>query len=374
MPTEVLIAGRNAIEHWGYAHIFKPLAFRQDPERVHDAVIGLGARLGRSAAGRAVTAACFNYANPLLGQRLLGIDFPNPVGLAAGFDKNAILPDVLPAVGFGFMEMGTITARPYAGNTGKRLARLPERRSLVVNYGLANQGVEMIAARLEGRRFAIPLGTSIGPTNDTETARRAAAIEDYLVSYRRLAGIGDYTTLNLSCPNTTANQPFLEPTALEELLSEIEREPTKKPIFLKLSPDLSEERLEKLLAVAGAHRVSGIICTNLTKDRSAATLRSLDIPIKGGLSGGAVQALADHMVAKVRRLAGDRFVIIGCGGIFNADDAYRRIRLGANLLQMVTGMIYEGPEVVSMINQGLVRRMRQDGFTSLAQAVGTDAL
>ncbi|MBU6389149.1 quinone-dependent dihydroorotate dehydrogenase, partial [Patescibacteria group bacterium] len=246
---------RNSIEHAAYTRLLKPYFFRRDPELVHNRMLQLGERLGKGVVGRAVTAGMFRYSHPSLEQTVRGIRFANPIGLAAGFDKNARLLDILPMVGFGFVEVGSITARPYAGNPAPRLYRLPVSRSLVVNYGLMNDGSEMIARRLAGRQYSVPVGISLAPTNDDGTAEFRAAIDDYLVSYQRFAKIGDYTTLNLSCPNTCHDQPFTAADRLDELLTELDKIDCSKPIFLKISPDLPMERVRQLIKTARNRKV-----------------------------------------------------------------------------------------------------------------------
>ncbi|MEI6477609.1 MAG: quinone-dependent dihydroorotate dehydrogenase [bacterium] len=363
---------RNGVIHAAYGGVLKPIFFKQDPEAVHNQVGLAGARLGNMRITRALTSLLFNYTNPVLRQRIHGIDFNNPIGLAAGFDKNARLTSILPHVGFGWMEVGSITARPCKGNPGKRLHRLPESKSLLVNYGLMNDGSDRIYERLHGRHFSLPVGTSLAPTNDESTMDYRDAIKDYVYSCTKLAEVGSYTTLNLSCPNTCNDQPFTDPRKLDELLSAIEKVKTRKPIFLKLSPDLSMDKLDSLLTVAKKHGVAGVICANLTKNHSHPLVKEQNLPEKGGFSGKVVKQQSDEMIAHVFRRWGTTFTIVGCGGVFTAQDAYRKIRLGASLIQLITGMIYEGPQVISSINQGLAELLKTDRFSSISEAVGKD--
>ncbi len=372
MATELFIQKRNQLERFVYTHVAKPFFFKRDPELVHDQIGSMGAALGKNVIGRNVTRAFFGYTHPMLVQKITGIDFANPVGLAAGFDKNARLIGILPEVGFGWMEIGSVTARPCAGNPKPRLFRLPESGALVVNYGLMNDGCDAISSRIAEDEFMLPVGTSLAPTNDAKTMDYKEAIADYLYSYEKFAYIGAYTTLNLSCPNTCNDQPFTDPTKLKELLDAVAKVPTNKPLFLKLSPDLPFAKLDQLLAVAKAGGVTGVICSNLTKNRNNSAIKEKVLPEKGGISGHVVSELSDKMIAHVARQWGKSFTIVGCGGVFTAEDAYRKIRLGASLIQMVTGMIYEGPQVVSSINCGLVTLLHRDGFSSIQDAVGVD--
>ncbi|HTM68081.1 MAG TPA: quinone-dependent dihydroorotate dehydrogenase [Candidatus Binatia bacterium] len=356
-----------------YKGMAKPLFFRRDPEDVHDAVTRVGEFLGRHGSTRFMTSAAFSYRDPVLEQRILGIDFPNPIGLAAGFDKDARLTDIMPSVGFGFMEVGSITGERCEGNRKPRLWRMPKSQALVINYGLKNDGCEAIASRLAGRSFGVPLGTSVAKTNCEATVDPEKGIEDYAKAYRALAEIGDYTTVNISCPNAFGGQPFTDPALLDRLLERLSAIPTRKPVFIKLSPDLQVSHLDEIIAVAERRNVGGYVCANLTKDRAAADLADGEnVPRVGGFSGKAVASLADGQLAYLYRATRGRVPIVGCGGVFTAEDAYRKIGLGASLVQMVTGMIYEGPQVVGDINRGLARLLGRDGFASVAEARGKD--
>ena len=380
--NETLTRYRNKIAGRIYKHAFKPFFFRRDPEDVHDGMTRVGKMLGKHRVGRSVTRAFLGYQHPMLRQDILGVSFPNPVGLSAGFDKNVELVDIMPSVGFGFVEVGSITGYPCPGNAKPRLWRLPESKSLVVYYGLKNDGCEAIARRLQLRQpkhfgvaslFAIPVGMSIAMTNNSDNADLATAVKDYAKSFRTMEPYANYLTVNISCPNTCGGQPFTDPARLEALLSTIDTIPTSKPIFIKLSPDLSVDDVDALLAVAAAHRVHGIVCTNLTKRRDNPAILDDGVPDHGGLGGKVVQEQSDALLAHAYRTAGDRFVLIGVGGIFTAEDAYRKIRLGANLVQLITGMIFQGPQLISQINQGLVELLKRDGFASVSEAIGVDA-
>lgn len=355
-----------------YRHAAKPLLFRRDPEDVHDAVTRFGAFLGAHGATRFMTRAAFAYADPRLRQRIEGVDFPNPIGLAAGFDKDARLVDIMPAVGFGFMEVGSITGEACAGNPRPRLWRLPKSRALVVHYGLKNDGCEAVSRRLSNRGFAIPLGTSVAMTNCAENVDLEAGIADYAKAFGAFTTIGHYYTVNISCPNAFGGQPFTAPDRLAPLLARLDAIYTRKPVLIKLSPDLPTDALDAILEVAMRHRVHGFICSNLTKERDSDALANAAVPQRGGISGKVVAGMADAQIAYVYRATRGRCVVVGCGGVSSAEDAYRKIRLGASLIQMVTGLIYEGPQVVGEINRGLVRLLERDGFDSVSEARGID--
>lgn len=370
--NQAVIYCRNKLIHGAYGHLLKPVFFRSDPEFVHDQMTKVGKWLGSHPFGRKFTGKLFGYKDPVLEQRIFNIHFENPIGLSAGFDKNAELTDILPAVGFGFAEVGSITGAPCAGNPKPRLWRLPKSKGLAVYYGLKNDGCEAIAEKLKWKTFAIPIGMSVAMTNCFANLNLLNAIKDYAKAFRVLEPLGSYITVNVSCPNTENGQPFLQPANFNRLFDVLDQIPTSKPVFIKLSPDLDEPHIDRLLQAAGSHRIHGIICTNLTKKRESSKIKDSAVPRVGGLSGKIVAELSDKMLAYIRKKQGNRFVLIGSGGVFNALDAYRKIRLGASLIQIITGMIYEGPQIISEINRGLAALLKRDGFASIRDAVGVD--
>ena len=356
-----------------YIHALKLILFQFDPEDVHDRFISVGERLGRSPFLKNVVSRSWSFAHPSLVQTIRGITFPNPIGLSAGFDKNAQLTDNLPSLGFGFAELGSVTGEPCAGNPRPRLWRLPKSKSLLVYYGLKNDGCEAIAARLNGRAFQIPMGISVAKTNSPDTVDVEKGIQDYAKAFRALANIGSYLTINISCPNAFGGEPFTDPDRLERLLTGIDRIPTQKQIFLKLSPDLTLTQLDAILDTVSRHRVHGFICSNLTKNRENSRIIEITVPKNGGLSGKVVDGLADSQLTYIAKRVGTTYTLIASGGVFSAEDAYRKIRLGASLVQLITGMIFQGPQLIGEINRGLVRLLERDGFKNISEAVGVDA-
>jgi dihydroorotate dehydrogenase len=350
-----------------YRGVLKPVLFLFDAEKVHDAFTSVGVFLGKYKTMRAITHALFAYKNPRLEQTVLGIKFANPIGLSAGFDKDAKITDIMPEVGFGFAEVGSITGEPCEGNPKPRLWRLPKLGALVVHYGLKNEGCEKIAARLKEKKFKIPVGTNVAKTNNVACAETEAGIADYAKAFAALAEIGDYFTVNISCPNAYGGEPFTDPARLERLLARLDAVPTKKPVFLKFSPDLPNDRLDALLDVCTKHRVHGFICTNLTKEKKEQN----EIRLKGGLSGRMVKQLSDDQIAYIYNKTKGKYIIIGCGGVSSAKDAFHKIQLGATLVELITGMIFEGPQLIGEINRGLVRLMDQHGFKTIGEAIGT---
>lgn len=346
-----------------YRYIVKPILFRFDPELVHDLFIRIGRILGCSAVMRTITRWKLGYSSDILTQTVVGITFPNPIGLAAGFDKDAELLQILPAVGFGYVEAGSITARPCEGNPRPRLWRIPEKHSLRVYYGLKNSGYLAILPRVQKEKRGV-VGISIAKTNCAGITTTAEGVADYLETYTYVQeeGIGDYITINISCPNAYGGQPFTDTDSLTQLLEACSRVEKPLPVFVKFSPDMDAETLHDVVRVCESYDVDGYVCTNLTKKDTE----------KGGLSGKAVAAVSTQMIRTVYHLTGGKKVVIGVGGIFTAADAYEKIKAGATLLQLISGMIYRGPQVVSEINQGLVHLLKKDGYTHLSEAVGAD--
>ncbi|MEK6846050.1 MAG: dihydroorotate dehydrogenase (quinone), partial [Nanoarchaeota archaeon] len=261
---------------------------------------------------------------------------------------------------------------PCAGNPKPRLWRLPKHKSIVVYYGLKNPGCTAIAKKLAGKKFAFPLGISVAKTNCPETVDIDAGIRDYVKAFQTLEPYADYLTINISCPNAYGGQPFTDEKKLEQLLGETDKIKTKKSVFLKISPDLSKEQINQLLKVTQKHNVQGWIISNLTKEREKSGISPEEFSKvgPGGLSGKLVEKRANEMISYVYQKTGGKLTIIGVGGIFTAEDAYEKIRRGASLLQMITGMIFEGPQVVGKINHGLVKLLEQDGYQNIAEAVG----
>jgi dihydroorotate dehydrogenase len=361
---------RNAILGGLYRNILKRIFFLNDPELVHNRMVRIGHKLGKSSFGKVTTKWLFNYQSPMLKQDVLGIHFKNPIGLAAGFDKDAQLVDIMPSVGFGFEEIGSITGESCEGNPKPRLWRLKKSKSLVVYYGLKNLGADAISRKLKEKEFRFPVGISIAKTNSQETCDTTKGVSDYLKTYKAFEAIGHYYTLNISCPNTFGGQPFTDPTKLEKLLAAIDGQSYTKPIFIKLSPDLSTQDVDDILNVIENHKIAGLIISNLTKNRVNQKIKDDNIPEHGGLSGKVVEDLSNDLIKYVYAKTQGKYVIIGCGGVFSAQDAYKKIKLGATLIQMVTGMIFEGPQIISEINSGLVDLLKNDGYKNISEAVG----
>lgn len=361
-----------------YKHVGKPLLFKLQPDTAHTTILRAGKTLQRSKAIRLLMHTAWAYQNPSLTQTIHGITFKNPVGLSAGFDKNFAVVPLIKSVGFGFMEGGSITYKPCTGNPKPWFYRLPKSKSLVVYAGLANEGVAAIIARLQRYDGRItrdfPLNISVAKTNSPETCTDTQAVADYIGSlkYIKRARLGDMITLNISCPNTYGGEPFTTPERLELLLSDVDRLRLTQPVFVKMPSHLPWNEFHELLRVIARHHIDGVTIGNLAKDRKAAKLSDpLPDHIKGGLSGLPTQRATDELIAKTHQAFGKRFIIIGVGGIFNAKDAYRKIKLGANLVELITGLIFEGPQLIGQINKELDELLRKDGYATISEAVGT---
>jgi dihydroorotate dehydrogenase len=352
-----------------YRFILKPIFFRIDPETIHNVMAIVGIELGKYKLTRKLTKLLFFYSDPSLRQNIVGIEFANPIGLAAGFDKNAQLTQIMPEVGFGFMEAGSITANKCDGNPKPRLSRLPRTKSLIVNYGLKNNGAEEISSRLKKMDFEFPVGISIAKTNDNKTVTTKDGVKDYLRSVRIFRNIGSYITLNISCPNAFDGESFLDTNNLEQLLDAVSHVKKNKPIFVKVSSNVPPDQLEKIIEVSERYNIDGYICSNLSKNRkSEKVLDKLDI--KGGISGKVLKEDATDQVSYIYKKTGGRKLIIGCGGVSTAEEAYEKIKAGASLIQLITGMIFEGPQLIGEINHGLAKLLKADGYDNISEVVG----
>jgi dihydroorotate dehydrogenase len=316
----------------------------------------------------------------MLSQTIQGLHFRNPIGLSAGFDKNFELPPMMRAIGFGFMEGGSVTSRPCAGNPRPWFHRLPRSKSLVVHAGLANQGVEVIAARIQAYAPKLiddfPLNISVAQTNAPHVATEDDAIQDIVDCLRHVqrSGVGRMVTINISCPNTYNGEPFTSPGMFERLLKEVDTLRLQQPVFIKMPNHLPWRDVSKLLTVAKRHDVSGVTVSNLAKREAGVQLADpLPDSVRGGLSGKPTWEKSNELIKKTYQHYGDRFIIIGVGGVFSAEDAYTKIRLGASLVELITGMVFEGPQLIGQINKGLAALLERDGFANVSEAIGVDA-
>jgi dihydroorotate dehydrogenase len=348
----------------------QPLFRCIDPEAAHRMTIG-ALRLGLPAG------VASKEDDPILRSRVYGLDFPNPVGLAAGFDKDAEVPDAMLGFGFGFVEAGTVTPLPQPGNSGKRLYRLDEDQAVINRFGFNSRGVAAFAEQLarrrrEGRRGLV--GANVGKNRDT-----VDAASDYATGIAAVCGLADYLVVNLSSPNTPGLRALQARAQIEELLTRVLEARRRSapnagrlpPLLAKVGPDLSDEQLRDIADVALKSGIDGLIVGNTTIERPP-QLRSADRNAPGGLSGRPLMAPATACLASMYRYTQGRLPIIGCGGVASGADAYAKIRAGASLVQLYSALVFHGPGLVGRIKRELVARLRADGFASVAEAVGAD--
>jgi dihydroorotate dehydrogenase len=367
---EQIISLRNKVNRFGYQRILKPCLFLINPETTHDIMTFVGKIMGSNILTRNLLKISFSYNNRALNQRILEIRFKNPIGLSAGFDKDADLVKTVPNIGFGYETVGSITGEKCEGNPRPRLWRLKKSKGILVYYGLKNPGCENIFKKLKNKKLSIPIGISIAKTNSKNTIKTEAGIKDYLKAFKVLKDIGSYNEINISCPNAYGGEPFIDPKKLDALLEEIDKVKSKKPNFIKLASDLTKDELDKIIDISKEHNIQGFVSTNLTKDRNNKEIHEKNIPITGGISGKPVQKLSTEQIGYIYKKTRGRYLIIGVGGVFNSQDAYEKIKEGASLVSLISGMIFEGPQVISEINQGLVRLLKQDGHKNISDAIG----
>jgi dihydroorotate dehydrogenase len=340
--------------------LIRPALFLLDAERAH----GLSIDLLRLRTGTGFTPE--PPWTPGLETVVAGLTFPNPVGLAAGYDKDAEVFEPMLSLGFGFVEVGTLTPLPQAGNPAPRLFRLVEDEAVINRMGFNNAGQQAALDRLTKRfRTRGIVGVNVGANKDS-----GDRIADYVNGVRLLAPVADYLTINISSPNTPGLRGLQDEGALDELLAEVRKVGVKKPIFLKVAPDLAESDPERITRAAIDHGVGAIIVSNTTVARPPLKSRFADEA--GGLSGAPLKPLALEALRRFRRASGGEMPLIGVGGIASAEDAWARIRAGASLVQLYSAMVYEGPGIARRIVRGLESLMRRDGFASVAEAVGSE--
>ena len=335
--------------------VLKPILFKFDPEDIHNGFVTLGEFAGRFSFFRFVFGFLYRYRGADISKTVDGITYRTPVLLSAGFDYNGRLTRILPALSFGGEEVGSITAHPCEGNKRPRLIRLVRNKSIVVYKGLKNLGVDALIARLKRtpREKDYVIGISIARTNDASAgADTSAGIRDYVESYQKLvaAHIGDYHTINISCPNAFTGETFADPASLAQLLPRLRATPSDKPLYLKMPINIPWEQFAELLAIADKNDIQGVVIGNLNKNYTDLA-HPEDAPkeFRGGLSGAPCFALSNELIRKTREAYGSRFTIIGVGGIFSPEDAMAKFAAGADLVALITGMIFEGPGLMKEI-------------------------
>lgn len=357
---------------WIYRNCLQPLLFLQDSEAAHNRVIG-----GLSWAGRLPLVPMLTdafYGAPDLPVTVGGLRFPNPIGLAAGMDKHAAAVPMWERLGFGFAELGGVTQHAQPGNDTPRMFRAVNDRALVNRMGFNNPGAEAVAAALNQWRErdlwpAYPVGMNLGKSKVTPLEEAAA---DYAFSFRTLQGLADFFVVNVSSPNTPNLRQLQDKRALDEILKTLREVNATVPLFIKIAPDLTWEAIDDVLELANAHNLAGIVATNTTIERpdtSDSDCKKIYAET-GGLSGAPLHERSTEVIAHIHRHTEGKLPIIGVGGIFTAADAWEKIAAGASLLQVYTGLVYEGPSIAGDIVSGLKARMEREGVRTLAEIRG----
>ncbi|HXH00314.1 MAG TPA: quinone-dependent dihydroorotate dehydrogenase [Sphingomicrobium sp.] len=341
-------------------NLIRPLIHALDAETAHRATI---------AALRLMPARRPPHLTPSLASEVAGLRFPSPVGLAAGFDKDGEVPDAMLSLGFGFVEVGTLTPRPQSGNSRPRLFRLAEDRAVINRMGFNNLGQASALERLKQRRCIGLVGVNIGANKDS-----ADRIADYVAGVRNMAPVADYLTVNISSPNTPGLRDLQAGGELVELLAAVReaRADNGPPLFLKVAPDLATGDHQRIVRAAIDQKIDALIIANTTVSRPA--LKSRYAGESGGLSGAPLKALALDALRQFRSASGGEIILVAAGGIENADDAWQRIIAGASLLQLYSALVYEGPGLARRIADGLAARLAQAGMANLTEAIGSETL
>lgn len=363
-----------------YQAILRPVLFsglRTDPEWLHIQTLRSLEWLNSDAAIqqwlRSRLTDLYGFSDPRLTQTLWGLDFPNPIGLSAGFDKDGVAANVWSGFGFGFAELGTVTFHAQPGNPQPRLFRLPEDQAALNRMGFNNQGATVLARRLTQRKTNIPIGINLGKSKITALEDAA---EDYLGSFRVLKELGDYFVVNVSSPNTPGLRSLQSVDQLEPILAALQTENQgQKPLLIKIAPDLVWEDIAAILNLAKQYQLAGIIATNTTIARNGLKTQLLQATGKpiteeaGGISGAPVRQRSTEVIRFIYKETNGTLPIIGVGGVFTAEDAWEKITAGASLVQVYTGWIYEGPGMVKRILQGLLQKLDDRGMKSISEVL-----
>ena len=361
-----------------YRGLFRPILFGMDAERAHSATLAACRAAGRVPLLRGALSRYFAFDDPRLRTRIAGIDFPNPVALAAGFDKNGVAVETLASAGFGAIEVGSVSFRASAGNPARpRLFRLPLDEALLVYYGVPNDGAQAVAGRLARCRPGVPVGVSLVETNTGQAAPFERVIEELAAAVRPFAALADYLVLNLNCPNSNSGvNPLHDPANLRRMLEGLRAIERLPPLFLKVMAPREPSAIDAVLAAVDPYDfVKGFIL-NVVPARPCAGMRTPGAEyerLPGSITGAPLRPLACELLRIwYPRIDRKRHVLVGAGGIASAEDAYRMMRLGASLVQVLTALVYRGPVLVKRIKQGLCRLLERDGLRDISQAVGAD--
>ncbi|SNS02015.1 dihydroorotate oxidase A [Belliella buryatensis] len=344
-----------------YKSIIKPLLFKKNPESAHHFIFAWIKRTFNLPLVKGLIANQFSLDDPRLEREVFGLKFKNPVGLAAGFDKDAKLIDEMALLGFGFIEIGTLTPKPQEGNPLPRLFRLPEDEALINRMGFNNGGVTAAVERLKKRKSDVIIGGNIGKNKVTPNEN---AVDDYLICLEALHPFVDYFVVNVSSPNTPNLRDLQEKEPLKRLLSAVktanDSKESPKPILLKIAPDLTDGQLDDIVEIVQETKIDGVIATNTTIDRSQLKTDSNEVEVigAGGVSGKVLAQRSTEVIRYLAEKSNHSFPIIGVGGIFTAQDAIEKLEAGASLVQVYSGMIYEGPGMIKAIKKGVLSHFK----------------
>jgi len=345
-----------------YRSVIRPVLFRIDPEKVHH-FVGFSLKSVFRIPGMAcLSRKLFSVKHPSLEREVFGLKFPNPVGVAAGFDKNATLFHELSNLGFGFVEIGTVTPKAQPGNPRPRLFRLPADNGLINRMGFNNLGLAHAIGQLKKRNRGLLIGGNLGKNTRTPNAN---AVEDYALLFKGLFDHVDYFVVNVSCPNISDLRELQNQDSLFEILSRLQKinqqKNNPKPILLKVSPDLNKQQLDEVIELVKNTQIAGVVAVNttITRNLPGTPPEAVEAIGKGGLSGKPLQQRALEIVRYLSEKSGKAFPIIGVGGIFTPEDALAMLDAGADLIQVYTGFIYEGPFIAKRINRALLRKSRK---------------
>lgn len=342
-----------------YKQLLRPLVFKLNPEKAHYLTFDLLKLALGNAFGRFLSKSLLEYKHPKLKKQLFGLTFENPVGLAAGLDKDAKVFNELGALGFGFIEIGTLTPKPQPGNDKPRLFRLPKDKAIINRMGFNNEGVDAAVIRLKNRKTNAIIGGNIGKNKVTANED---AIKDYEYCFNALFDVVDYFVVNVSSPNTPNLRELQDKEPLTHLLNHLQKinnsKPKRKPLLLKIAPDLTNSQLDDIIDIVASTKIDGIVATNTTIAREPLTYPKAEIDAigMGGLSGKPLTKRSTEVIAYLKTKSNNAFPVIGVGGIHSPEDAIEKIKAGADLIQLYTGFIYEGPALIKNINKEIVKQ------------------
>jgi len=346
------------IFHFGYKKVLRPFIFKFDSETTHEFFVKSGIFITEKKILKSILNFFLGKKHKKLNKEISKISFPSPVGLSAGFDYNAELTGLVSSLGFGFTTIGTVTNLPYEGNPKPRLGRLVKSKALLVNKGFKSKGIDFVLESLKGKKFDIPTGISIGRSNRPEIDTIEKAVSDICESYKKTEQSGipfSYYELNISCPNLLNKMSFYPRENLEFLLRSVCELNLTKPVFIKMPIEESNEDTLAMLEVINTFKIEGVVFGNLQKDRNHPTINQRELlkyP-KGYASGFPTKERSTELIKLTKKNFNDRFIIIGTGGIFTPDDAKEKLEAGASLVQLITGLVFEGPQLVAQINKEL---------------------